>query len=786
MIHVCFALYDGTGTYSRFTGTAMLSLFENANNTPPHLPSITVHLLHDHTLTDDNRDKFNQIADRYGQQLKFYNVEERCTDRYEQINVYFPDIYADRHSIAMFYRFFIPDLLLPQEIEKAIYLDSDIIVNLDIAEFWQIELGDKPFGAIPEVFQFNDKDVGIKAKKRYMAIVNEGVVNPEEYLNSGVLLMNLKVLSKEEDTILTGMKFISEHPQFEFLDQDILNYCFSTSYLKLPLKFNRFVFHARPENEWTIEKKIYHFAASRISFIMDSRDLFNRLFMDYFIKTPWVDADTKVALSGGLPSRKYHTISVVVPMYNAEEFIAECLESLLIQTFQDFEVIVVDDCSTDNSRAIVESYMSKFNGRLTLTKMEKNSGGGGNVPRNIGIKLARGEYIQFLDADDMLLGNALETFYSAATFYDADIVYTSSCYVLKAPDDAFLYKDGTSRKMPNIQTNLTIDDPNTNLSRLLLEPGEGNFRNCWTKFIRREFLLENKIFFPNLSNAGDFIGVINIYCYARRFLRIATPLYLHRQYNNSSILRTVREPREQCLYWFSTFVDFTKALYELERENKVLAENPEYCLGALRGHFAWCLNRTEEARRELDNEKLYKILHEEFAKKYSYSSALLLPFLFNAIHEKEVNGPYYVKVVNKFKRYLTARIDVKLMTIEGEFQILSVADDKASISKPSWLQKNGIGYVIQSYAGELNFTAKATVDGKIQLLLRGIDIRNPEDKTKRIPYWIDYTKLTINGKTIFDTLTPTWHNEPHRYDFDVKAGEEIKIQVEWQPHRSDT
>ena len=76
-------------------------------------------------------------------------------------------------------------------------------------------------------------------------------------------------------------------------------------------------------------------------------------------------------------------VSVIIPMYNAEKYIGECLESLLLQTFQDFEVIVVDDCSTDNSFSIVESYIPKFDGRLKLTKTEKNSGGGGYVPRNI-------------------------------------------------------------------------------------------------------------------------------------------------------------------------------------------------------------------------------------------------------------------------------------------------------------------------------------------------------------------------------------------------------------------
>ncbi|MBQ6758470.1 MAG: glycosyltransferase family 2 protein [Selenomonadaceae bacterium] len=243
---------------------------------------------------------------------------------------------------------------------------------------------------------------------------------------------------------------------------------------------------------------------------MDTNDLYNRLFMDYFIKTPWVDADTRVALTGGLPARKYHAVSVVIPLYNMEEYIGECLDSLLAQTFQDFEVIVVDDCSTDNSVEVVENYAPKFNGRLRLEKTKKNMGRPG-IPRNIGLKLARGEYVYFMDADDMLLGNALETMYKAAVLYEAEVVYISLYYRLNAPDDIYLYKDSTSRKMNNIQTDLTVDDPTTNLNRLLLEPGEGKFHALWTKFVKRDFLLENKIFFPILFASEDFIGVINIY-----------------------------------------------------------------------------------------------------------------------------------------------------------------------------------------------------------------------------------------------------------------------------------
>ena len=98
----------------------------------------------------------------------------------------------------------------------------------------------------------------------------------------------------------------------------------------------------------------------------------------------------------------FPAISVIIPMYNVEKYIGQCLGSLLSQTFQDFEAIVVDDCSTDNSVAEVEKFLPKLNDRLKLIKLNKNSGGVG-IPRNVGIQLAHGKYIAFLDSDDLFL-----------------------------------------------------------------------------------------------------------------------------------------------------------------------------------------------------------------------------------------------------------------------------------------------------------------------------------------------------------------------------------------------
>ena len=74
------------------------------------------------------------------------------------------------------------------------------------------------------------------------------------------------------------------------------------------------------------------------------------------------------------------------------------------------------------------------------------------------------------------------------------------------------------------------------------------------------------------------------------------------------------------------------------------------------------------------------------------------------------------------------------------------------------------------------------MSGQIRLFLRGLDIRTPEDKSKRIPCWIDYTKLTVNDNVILDKLTSAWHDEPYTYNINTKADEKVKIQIEWLPH----
>ena len=111
-------------------------------------------------------------------------------------------------------------------------------------------------------------------------------------------------------------------------------------------------------------------------------------------------------------------ISVIIPVYNVELYIQECIESLLDQTFRDFEFIFVNDGSTDNSKAILESYL-ELDSRITLINQSNQ---GVSVARNAGLVVAKGEYIGFVDSDDWVELDMYQTLLEGIQKNDADLV----------------------------------------------------------------------------------------------------------------------------------------------------------------------------------------------------------------------------------------------------------------------------------------------------------------------------------------------------------------------------
>ena len=249
---------------------------------PPPFDKVTIHLLHDNTMTDDNRDKFNYIAGQYNQTVKFYNIEELCKDSIEKLNKYYSTTFKTRgYWTGMWLRLFIPEVL-PKEIKKAIYLDSDTVITMDIANYWKIDLEDKVLGVVTEM-QFR-----CEAK---FPLVIASLVKEDKYFNSGSLLINIEKFRAASETIEKGLIFLKDKPEFrKYQDQDFLNYCFSEDTLILPPKFNFSILDFRYRPGYDVGDKIVHYLAGTLT--MWGGDMWNRLYIEYFLKTPWCNVKT--------------------------------------------------------------------------------------------------------------------------------------------------------------------------------------------------------------------------------------------------------------------------------------------------------------------------------------------------------------------------------------------------------------------------------------------------------------------------------------------------------------
>ena len=178
MIHVSYCFHDADGRYSKFCGTSILSMFENTSE------RVTVHILHDNTLTGDNRDKFIYLAGQYRQHIKFYDVDQCASHRMNYFRQTMSQRFSHLHFIGTFYRLLLPEIISPS-IDKIIYLDAgDTIVNLDIKQIWDVELGDHPLAAVDEI----DRITGEPMKR---SMCDDGLVQYGKYFNAGVLVINL-------------------------------------------------------------------------------------------------------------------------------------------------------------------------------------------------------------------------------------------------------------------------------------------------------------------------------------------------------------------------------------------------------------------------------------------------------------------------------------------------------------------------------------------------------------------------------------------------------------------
>ena len=219
-------------------------------------------------------------------------------------------------------------------------------------------------------------------------------------------------------------------------------------------------------------------------------------------------------------------ISVLIPLYNRRRYIEEAINSALIQTFQDFEIIVRDDASTDGSFEFVrQRYAAEISsGKLKLRRNEKNLG---EFPTdNRLLREAAGKYVMLLHSDDLYLLNALEQLYDAAEYFNADVVHAGT--FLESPAGGVIDENTPLKVMcweNRVVKNFEVV-PNEAQLRFDEWCNGDTFIDAPYNIFRRQFLLDNEIFFPEYG--GNFLFCLHWLMKAKTYVKTPDIFYVHR------------------------------------------------------------------------------------------------------------------------------------------------------------------------------------------------------------------------------------------------------------------
>ncbi len=361
-------------------------------------------------------------------------------------------------------------------------------------------------------------------------------------------------------------------------------------------------------------------------------------------------------------------ISVIVPLYNAEKYIAECLDSLLAQTFTAFEVIIVDDCSTDSSAAIVESYREKFGGRLTFTRLKKNSGNAGYSARNRGFNCSRGEYVFFVDADDTLTKTALEELYTLAKDFDADVVYCEKYFMSSGMGQDFKKNihpaDFKIQKPPFV--NEPLFEPENLSERIKNILSERFWVTPWLKLVRRNLLIENRLFFPNLTISDDDIWTYGLIFCAKKFLRVPNAVYIRRM-REDSLSFIKRTPQQKINFWLNPILFGLKLLDTFMSRHEFFRRNPQFRYAVLDAFVAGRFGAIFEGAAQLQPFEVYEAIKHEFGDRLGEHDVLLCALC------TALNTQQKINVINRqqFNQF-AAQAQARIAQLEAEVKRLQL------------------------------------------------------------------------------------------------------------------
>ena len=276
-------------------------------------------------------------------------------------------------------------------------------------------------------------------------------------------------------------------------------------------------------------------------------------------------------------------ITVIVPICNVEKYIKQCLDSLVNQTYENLEIICVDDCGTDNSMNIVEEYANK-DSRIKILKQNENRGQG--EARNLGINNASGEYIYFIDSDDFIEKNYIKELVDIIEMENIDFVCNVN--ILK-----YYGENDSKNKQLKDKSQFILDKKlewNDKLLKVLPI-------SAWCKLYKTDLLKKNKIYFAdNKLKFEDFYFWYILKNQLKSVYIFHGSTYFYRQRNDST-MSVNKYNKNDC--FDSLYI--IELLYKYYKENNILNKHPI--------PFSW-LNKY--FKKMNNKNKFFQLIREKF------------------------------------------------------------------------------------------------------------------------------------------------------------------------------
>ena len=319
-------------------------------------------------------------------------------------------------------------------------------------------------------------------------------------------------------------------------------------------------------------------------------------------------------------------VSIILPIYNVQDYLEKCLNSLTNQTLEDIEIICINDCSTDNSLKILEEFAIK-DSRIIITNLIENKGQG--YARNIGIELAKGEYIGFVDPDDWAELNMFEEMYFLAKKNNCELVECNHV----AHNEIRNYKNTYKTKI-HYPKNKCFNWKDMKITYPFYPP-----LAPWNKLYKTTLLKDNNIKFEETRLGEDQILAIKSRLLANNIIYTKKSLYNYRKRANSSVNKINKDTllRPKLIYNVKEFL--------VQNDFWNIFENmyTEYAISGLVRSYGYLpeewITDYENSIQEYFGEKFYK----EYCKIKSKSNKNLFHNIFS-IKNTNIHGIKYKNI----------------------------------------------------------------------------------------------------------------------------------------------